>query len=99
MDALKKDIFHLQKLRAIDFSKNDFTADGLRLFCNSLLNSNGIRALRIHENNIGPNGGLILSIFLERLEFLEIINVCYCGFHGFLVLVYHYYSVRNYKII
>ena len=79
MEALKKDIFHLQKLRAIDFSKNDFTADGLRLFCNSLLNSNGIRALRIHENNIGPNGGLILSIFLERLEFLEIINVCYCG--------------------
>jgi len=79
MDALKKDIFHLQKLRAIDFSKNDFTADGLRLFCNSLVNSNGIRALRIHENNIGPNGGLILSIFLERLEFLEIINVCYCG--------------------
>lgn len=79
MAALKKDIFHLQKLRAVDFSKNDFTADGLGLFCNSLLNSNGIRALRIHENNIGPNGGLILSIFLQRLEFLEIINVCYCG--------------------
>lgn len=79
MAALKKDVFHLQKLRAIDFSKNDFTADGLRLFCNSLLNSNGIRAVRIHENNIGPNGGLILSVFLERLEFLEIINVSYCG--------------------
>lgn len=79
MEALKNDIFHLQKLRAVDFSKNNFTVDGLRLFCNSLLNSNGIRALRIHENIIGPDGGLILSIFLQRLEFLEIINVCYCG--------------------
>ncbi|VDI82055.1 Hypothetical predicted protein [Mytilus galloprovincialis] len=79
MAALKTELAQLRNLRSIDVSKNDLTDIGLKTLCQSLLNNTGIRALRIHENNFGPNGGLILSMLVEGLHFLEIINVCYCG--------------------
>ncbi|CAC5423655.1 unnamed protein product [Mytilus coruscus] len=79
MVALKSDLAQLRNLRSIDVSKNDLTDIGLKTLCQSLLNNAGIRALRFHENNFGPNGGLILSMLVEGLHFLEIINVCYCG--------------------
>ncbi|CAC5379716.1 unnamed protein product [Mytilus coruscus] len=79
MLALKTELAQLRNLRSIDVSKNDLTDIGLRTLCQSLLNNTGIRALRFHENNFGPNGGLILSMLVEGLHFLEIINVCYCG--------------------
>ncbi|XP_063420481.1 uncharacterized protein LOC134705691 [Mytilus trossulus] len=79
MAAMKPELAQLRKLRSIDVSKNDLTDVGLKTLCQSLLNNTGIRALRIHENNFGPNGGLILSMLVEGLHFLEIINVCYCG--------------------
>ena len=69
----------LHSLKEINISLNTISSWGLQEISNSLSQNHGITALRVQNNNIGPDGALVLAGWLKRLYLLESLDISGCN--------------------
>ena len=77
--ALGSELSLLKKVTEINIAKNKISSEGLQDLSNCLSENHGITALRLQNNNIGVEGGVVLAGWLKKLYLLETINISACG--------------------
>ncbi|KAL3832430.1 hypothetical protein ACJMK2_024073 [Sinanodonta woodiana] len=75
---LCKEIGHLTKLSQLCINDNDITHNGLTSLSIAILNTGSLVKFMLCNNPLGPEGGIPLSIILQKNLFLEILDISNC---------------------
>lgn len=76
---LAEELCLLEELKEINVSKNAISAEGLQELRFALSMNHGLVALRLQNNQLGPEGALVLSGWLRGLYVLEVLNISSCS--------------------
>ena len=76
--AMSSDFRALSKLTEISVAQNKITSSGIMELSALLMDKENLRIVRVHENGVGFEGAVSLSVLFRNLPLLEVINLCNC---------------------
>ncbi|XP_061193938.1 uncharacterized protein LOC133202180 [Saccostrea echinata] len=78
LQAMSSDFKVAAKLTEINVADNNITGSGIMEISALLMDKENLRIVRVHENTIGYEGAMSLSILFKNLPLLEVVNLCSC---------------------